>query len=104
MPVSDRFPGRVPRLAVGDVIALVYLVACAGLLIWACVVTAIDDSGESMAGVVPLLASAPVSLVLLMLPGGTATLVLAGALGALVNAAIIRWCARALRRGTNSTS
>lgn len=66
---SDRSPARRPRLAAGDVIALVYLVICAALLVWAFVVSAGDDSGESMAGVIPLLATAPASLVLLMLPG-----------------------------------
>ncbi|MFJ2090704.1 SCO4225 family membrane protein [Streptomyces sp. NPDC087901] len=101
MPASsDRPPARRPRLAAGDVIALVYLVVCAALLVWAFVVSAGDESGESMAGVIPLLATAPASLVLLMLPGGSVVIVAAVALGALANAAVIRWCGRALRRGT----
>jgi TRAP-type C4-dicarboxylate transport system permease small subunit len=92
------FPRRL-RHALGHVVALVYLALCAGLLVWALVVTAGDGSGESMAAVIPLLATAPASLLLLALPDGIAMLVLAVAVGALVNAAVIGWCARALRRG-----
>jgi hypothetical protein len=79
--------------------ALAYLALCAALLVWAVVVSLTDDSGESMAGVVPLLATAPASLLFLVLPGGAAVLVVAIALGALVNATVIGWCARALSRG-----
>ncbi|MFJ6085691.1 SCO4225 family membrane protein [Streptomyces sp. NPDC092369] len=82
-----------------DVVALGYLVVCAGLLVWAFVVSVNDSSDESMAGVIPLLATAPVSFVLLVLPDGAAMIVVAVALGALVNAVIIGWCSRALRRG-----
>lgn len=97
-------PGRTAprrlRLSVGSTIALVYVAICAALLVWALVVSAGSD--ESMAGVIPLLATAPASLVLLVLPDGTAMLVVSIALGALVNAAIITWCARALRRGNRA--
>ncbi|WP_460068964.1 SCO4225 family membrane protein [Streptomyces sp. YKOK-I1] len=86
------------RHALTDVFALGYLALCAGLLVWALVVSALDDSGESMAGVIPLLATAPASLVLLALPDGIVMVVLAVAFGALCNAAVIGWCARALRR------
>nr|WP_247701647.1 hypothetical protein [Streptomyces sp. F63] len=78
---------------------LAYLLLCAALLGWALAVSATDGSGESMAGVIPILATAPGSLVLLVLPGGAVTLVAAIVFGALVNAAIIGWVARALRRG-----
>ncbi|MFF3392720.1 SCO4225 family membrane protein [Streptomyces sp. NPDC002669] len=87
------------RHVLGDVVALVYLAICAVLTVWAVVVSVYDSSGESMAGVIPLLATAPVSLVLLVLPDHAAMLVLAIALGAVVNAAVIGWCSRALRRG-----
>ncbi|GAB2947320.1 hypothetical protein GCM10023080_002460 [Streptomyces pseudoechinosporeus] len=97
---SGRSVARRLRDAVG-VVGLVYLVVCAVLLVWALVVTAGDSSGESMAGVIPLLATAPASLVLLVLPDGAVMLVAAVVLGALVNAAIIGWCARALRRGNS---
>ncbi|GAA2446307.1 SCO4225 family membrane protein [Streptomyces glaucus] len=100
MTVSDRSSARRPNKAVGDIIALAYLVLCAALLIGAFAVTAADDTGESMAAVVPLLAAAPVGLVALALPGdGPATLIAAVVLGASANAAAIWWCARALRRG-----
>ncbi|WP_409058772.1 SCO4225 family membrane protein [Streptomyces sp. SYP-A7185] len=87
------------RVAPGRAVALGYLAVCAALLIWALVVSVTDTSDESMAGVIPLLATAPASFVLLFLPDGTAMVVLAVAVGALVNAAIIDWCGRALSRG-----
>ncbi|WP_416977121.1 SCO4225 family membrane protein [Streptomyces sp. T028] len=92
----DTVAGRV-RHALTDVLALVYLGVCAALLIWALVVTALDDSGESMAGVIPLLATAPASLVVLALPDHVSMIVLAIAFGALVNATVIGWCSRVLR-------
>ncbi|MEU1181619.1 hypothetical protein ABZ464_29035 [Streptomyces sp. NPDC005820] len=95
--MTDTVTGRL-RHVLTDVFALVYLAVCAGLLVWALVATALDDSGESMAGVIPLLATAPASLVLFFLPDHVSMLVLAVAFGALCNAAIIGWCARALRR------
>ncbi|MFI6856816.1 SCO4225 family membrane protein [Streptomyces sp. NPDC050416] len=82
--------------------ALVYLAACAILLAWALVVTLADGTDESMAAVIPLLATAPVSLVLLLLPDHGSMLVAAVVLGALANALIIGWCARALRRGDSA--
>ncbi|MCT9075138.1 SCO4225 family membrane protein [Streptomyces fulvoviolaceus] len=87
------------RHALTDVVALVYLAVCAVLLVWALVVTATDSSDESMAGVIPLLATAPFSLVFLALPDGAVMFVVAVAFGALVNATVIGWCSRALRRG-----
>jgi hypothetical protein len=107
-------PGRsLPRLAslarrlrhaLTDVVALVYLAGCAALLVWALVVTAWDDSGESMAGVIPLLATAPSSFVLFVLPEGGAMLIVSFALGALANATLIGLCSRALRRGGRGDS
>lgn len=55
---SGRSVARRLRDHVG-VVGLVYLGACAVLLVWALVVTAVDSSGESMAGVIPVLATAP---------------------------------------------
>lgn len=93
------FPRRLGHL-LRDIFALVYLAACAGLLVWALVVSAVDTSDESMAGVIPVFATAPTSLVpLLTLPEGAAWFIVSVVLGALVNAAVIGWCARALRRG-----
>lgn len=91
------FPRRLRR-ALGHPAALIYLAVCAALLVWAFVVSAGDSSDESMAGVIPLVATAPASLALLALPDHPAMLVVSVILGALVNAAIIGWCARALRR------
>ncbi|MFE5667223.1 SCO4225 family membrane protein [Streptomyces niveus] len=87
------------RHALSDVFALGYLVVCAGLMIWVLVVTVTDDSGESMAGVIPALATAPFSLVMLALPESTLGIVASVVFGALVNATVIGLCARALRRG-----
>ena len=87
------------RHALSDVVARVYLAACAVLFVWAVVVSAGDSSDESMAGVIPLLATAPFSFVLFLLPDHEAMLFVAVVLGALVNAAVIGWCSRALRRG-----
>ncbi|MET7567770.1 hypothetical protein ABZT04_04610 [Streptomyces sp. NPDC005492] len=96
-------PGRPPLHRLGRTLrnpfALAYLLICAALLIWALAVTLTDDSGESMAGVIPVLATAPGSLVFLVLPDNAAVLVVAIAIGALVNASVIGWCARALSRG-----
>ncbi|MER6790193.1 hypothetical protein ABT330_37285 [Streptomyces sp. NPDC000658] len=84
-------------------VGLAYLGVCAVLLVWALAVTIGDSSDESMAGVIPLLATAPASLVLLVLPDSTVMPVvmpvIAIALGAAVNTAIIGWCTRTLRRG-----
>ena len=99
MTGSGRSLPRCLRHVLGDVAALVYLAVCAVLLVWALVVTLGDSSGESMAGVIPLLATAPVSFVLVVLPDHTSMLVVAVVAGALVNAALIGWCSRALRRG-----
>ncbi|MFF5721793.1 SCO4225 family membrane protein [Streptomyces buecherae] len=92
------FP-RALRDALRSVFARVYLAACAALLIWALVVSHGENPDASFAGVVPLLATAPLSLVLLVLPDHAAMLYVAIGTGALVNALLIGWCARALRRG-----
>ncbi|MBD0840535.1 SCO4225 family membrane protein [Streptomyces sp. TRM68416] len=102
MTGTDSASGRpVPRRLRDHfgVLGLVYLGVCAVLLGWALVVTAADSSGESMAGVIPLLATAPGSLVFLVLPDNSAMFFGAVAIGAGANAAIIGWCTRALRRG-----
>ncbi len=97
--LTDRPFIRRLRRTHSEAAALFYLASCAVLLVWALVTTMGDDSGESMAGVIPLLATAPGSLVLLVLPDDPLWFIAAVALGAEVNAAVIGWCARALRRG-----
>ena len=96
---SDRSPLHRLGQNLRNPFALGYLLICVALVVWAVVVTVVDDSGESMAGVIPMLATAPTSLVFLVLPDGAAMLVVSMVVGALVNAAIIGWCARALARG-----
>ncbi len=86
------------RRALGNIVARLYLTACALLLGWALLAA----SDESMAVVIPLFATLPASLVLLLvLPEGSTTFLLSIVLGALINAMIIGWCARTLRRGSN---
>ncbi|MFG3518384.1 SCO4225 family membrane protein [Streptomyces bobili] len=86
------------RRALGNFAARVYLTACALLLGWALLAA----SGESMAAVIPLFATIPTSLVLLLvLPEGTTMFLLSIVLGALINAVVIGWCVRTLRRGSN---
>ncbi|MEU7472142.1 hypothetical protein AB0A94_27095 [Streptomyces sp. NPDC044984] len=86
------------RRALGTVAARVYLTGCALLLGWALVAA----SEGSMAIVVPIFASLPAGLVLLLvLPEGDTTFLLSIVLGTLINAVVIGWCARALRRGSN---
>lgn len=106
MPSTDANAARSPLHRLGQNLrnpfALGYLGICVAIVIWTVVVTVMDDSGESMAGVVPILATAPASLLVLVLPGGKAMFIVAVVIGALVNASVIGWCARALRRGNQS--
>ncbi|MGW6011412.1 SCO4225 family membrane protein [Streptomyces sp. NPDC055210] len=105
--MTGKSPGSGPtafarclRLAREHVVVLGYLVVVAGLVVWAYVVSASDGSDGSMAGVIPLLATVPGSLVpLLLLPDGAEMFLVAVVFGALFNALVIGWCARALRRG-----
>ncbi|MFC9290539.1 SCO4225 family membrane protein [Streptomyces sp. NPDC057052] len=90
------------RRTLGNAFALAYLALCTALFVWAVAVSVADDSGESMALIFPLLATAPTSFVLFLLPGGLVTVVAVVVLGALVNAAVIGWCAGVLRRGARS--
>ncbi|TWD16161.1 hypothetical protein FB570_11239 [Streptomyces sp. T12] len=90
--------GRLRHLY-GDVFALLYLAVCAGLTVWAFAVSAGENEDASLAGVIPLLATAPASLFLVSLPGGIGVFLLAVVIGALANAAVIGWCSRRLRRG-----
>ncbi|MFI5883441.1 SCO4225 family membrane protein [Streptomyces sp. NPDC051554] len=106
MPSTDANAVRSPLHRLGQNLrnpfALAYLGVCLAIVIWTVVVTVMDDSGESMAGVVPILATTPGSLVFLVLPGGKAMFFVAVVIGALVNASVIGWCARALKRGNQS--
>lgn len=88
------------RHALTHPLALAYLALCAALLVWALIASATSD--ESMAGVIPILATAPASLVLLFLPDHVTMTMAAIAFGALANATLIGLCARALRRGPDT--
>ncbi|MEU1090411.1 SCO4225 family membrane protein [Streptomyces sp. NPDC005576] len=87
---------RSVRRALSTLAARVYLVGCALLLGWAIVA-----SGDgSMAAVIPMFATIPSSLVLLLvLPDSDVAFLLSIVLGALINALLIGWIAGALRRG-----
>ncbi|MEV7425800.1 MULTISPECIES: SCO4225 family membrane protein [unclassified Streptomyces] len=89
---------RAVRRALGSVLARGYLVVCAALLVWTVVVDMGDNPDASFAGVIPIIATAPVSLIMLVLPDHSSMFFLPVCLGALVNAVIIGWCAQALRR------
>ncbi|MCS0638492.1 hypothetical protein NX801_23100 [Streptomyces sp. LP05-1] len=103
MTATRPAPVRFLRAALGSVLARLYLAVCAGLLVWALVVSSLDQPDASFAGVVPLFATAPVSLIVIRLPDHVLSIVLAVALGALVNAVLIGWCARTLRRGLDDS-
>ncbi|MFJ9211730.1 hypothetical protein CU044_4115 [Streptomyces sp. L-9-10] len=90
---------RTVRHALGSVLARVYLAVIVVLVIWAVVVSLGDNPDASFAGVVPLIATAPVSLLVIALPDHASMIFIAIGLGALVNAVLIGWCARALSQG-----
>ncbi|WP_301128517.1 SCO4225 family membrane protein [Streptomyces cacaoi] len=94
------------RRALTSVPALVYLAVCVGLTVWAAVVTAGDSTGESMAGVIPMLATLPLSLAVLALPlpEGPWAFLLPLLVCALVNAVFIGWCVRTLTERSVSRS
>ncbi|AQU66001.1 SCO4225 family membrane protein [Streptomyces niveus] len=89
---------RTLRHALSSVFARLYLVAVVLLTVWVLVVDSGDNPDASFAGVVPVIATLPVSLLLIVLPEHWSMLFLPIALGALVNAVVIGWCARALGR------
>lgn len=102
-PTAVTGPGRslISRLrhVFGDIAALVYLGLVAALVIWAYTASTGENEDASFAGVIPLLATAPVSFVLIVLPEFPGAFELALAVGALANAAVIGWCSRRLRQG-----
>ncbi|MEU3192797.1 hypothetical protein ABZ686_19665 [Streptomyces sp. NPDC006992] len=106
MTAEQRSVLRTVRRALTSVPALLYLTVCVGLIGWAVAVTAWDESGESMAGVIPTFATLPLSLIVLALPlpdgpWGFVPLLLGCAL---VNAVLIGWCVRALTGRSGSAA
>ncbi|MGW0857138.1 SCO4225 family membrane protein [Streptomyces sp. NPDC002690] len=86
---------RFVRRALGTLAARVYLVGFVLLLGWAVVMS----GDESMAAVIPLIATAPGSVVaLITLPDSDVAFLLSMVLGALFNALLIGWIADVLRR------
>lgn len=98
-PTSRRTFSGTLRFAYGSVFAQVYLGALLVLCVWAYFASGAGPDA-SMAGVWPMFATAPVSLVLILLPGETLPIVAGIVVGGLVNAFVLGWCARVLRRGT----
>ncbi|MFJ2261570.1 SCO4225 family membrane protein [Streptomyces sp. NPDC087844] len=88
----------------GNRYSIGYLAVCAVLLLWAVGdATLVDHEDGSFAAVIPLLATAPVSMAALALPDGwTAGLFVASAVGAVVNAWLISKMVGAKRRSTVS--
>ncbi|WP_037732786.1 SCO4225 family membrane protein [Streptomyces megasporus] len=81
-----------------------YLALCAALLLWTLFDAAfVHHEDASFAGVFPLLATAPPSLLMIsVLPWeGTAFYLSVCAVSALINAAVLNWCVRAMRRFRN---
>jgi hypothetical protein len=101
---KDQRARGILSLVAGTWTTRIYLGACFALLLWATVDAAfVEHQDASMAGVIPLLATAPASLFVLLLPENSVSLVLAVIVGALANAAVIGWCTRALRRRDNDS-
>lgn len=98
---GSRGTRRVLAAVAGTWTARGYLALCCALLLWALADAAfVEHQDASFAGVVPLLATAPLSVAfILLLPEGSApAFVLAVLVSALVNAALITWCVRVARR------
>ncbi|GAA2447337.1 SCO4225 family membrane protein [Streptomyces macrosporus] len=103
---GTRRGGRVLTAVAGTWTARVYLALCCALLVWVVADTVlVDHPDASMAAVFPLLATAPLSLVFLFLPGdgGLFGYVLIVTVSALVNAALLNWAVRAAGRREGST-
>ncbi|PJE95494.1 hypothetical protein CUT44_23110 [Streptomyces carminius] len=97
---------RVLTAVAGTWTARGYLALCGALLIWAAFDTAfVDHEDASFAALWPLLATAPTSVLLVFLPpaGNLAGYVLLISVAALVNAAVLNWCVRAMRRSGSTT-
>ncbi|MFP8963060.1 SCO4225 family membrane protein [Streptomyces nanhaiensis] len=96
---------RAVSAVAGTWTARAYLALCGALLLWVSAdAFLVSHEDASMAGVVPVLATAPLSMLLLVAPGeGILTYLSIVVVSALANAALINWCVRALGRGGRST-
>ncbi|GAA2417444.1 hypothetical protein GCM10010420_54730 [Streptomyces glaucosporus] len=96
---------RITTAVAGTWTARGYLALCAALLLWVAFDTAfVQHEDASFAGVLPVLATAPASMLLmLVLPlEGMAFHLSACAVSALVNAAVLNWCVRAAGRSRST--
>ena len=85
--MSSVTEGRPLSAPFGTWPARLYLAVCAGLIVWLAVVSAQPQDDASLAAVVPLLFTAPTSLLALALPdGATAGLYVVLSASAIVNA------------------
>ncbi|MDH2408541.1 SCO4225 family membrane protein [Streptomyces chitinivorans] len=96
---------RVASAVAGTWAARAYLALCGALLVWVLAdAFLVRHEDASMAGVVPLLATAPLSVLLLLAPWeGIPAYVSVVVVSALANAALVNWCARVLGRDGRST-
>lgn len=98
---------RVLTAVAGTWTARAYLVLCGALLVWVLADAAlVTHEDASFTGIFPLLATAPLSLLFLLLAPGEGLLVylLVVVVCAVANAALINWCVRAAGRGGRSAA
>jgi hypothetical protein len=96
---------RVLAAVAGTWTARAYLVLCGALLVWVLADAAlVTREDASFAGIFPLLATAPLSVLFLLLAPGEGLLVYLPVVivCAVANAALINWCVRAAGRGGRS--
>lgn len=96
--MSSVSEGRTVPVAFGSWPARLYLAVCAGLIVWLAVVSSQPQEDGSFAAVVPLLFTAPTSMLALALPdGATAGLYAVLSASAVVNAWLLDVFYRRLR-------
>ncbi|MBN3929919.1 hypothetical protein IQ279_09745 [Streptomyces verrucosisporus] len=88
---------RVASALAGTRAARAYLAVCGALLIWGSAdAFLVSHEDASMAGVLPLPATVPLSVLLLLVPWkGIFAYVSVVVVSALANAALVNWCVRA---------
>ncbi|MBV1939316.1 hypothetical protein [Streptomyces sp. BV286] len=100
--MSSVLGARMSATPFGTWPARVYLAVCAALIVWLAVVSSQPQDDASLAAVVPLLLTAPTSLLVLAVPDGmTAGLYAVLVMSAVVNAWVIDviWRRLGSRRG-----
>ncbi|MGP4047929.1 SCO4225 family membrane protein [Streptomyces sp. 2A115] len=100
--MSSVSAGRMSTTPFGTWPSRLYLAVCAALIVWLAVVSSQPHDDASFAAVIPILATAPTSLLVLAVPdGATAGLYAVLAVSAVVNAWVIDlvWQRLGSRRG-----